>query len=124
MYKGLPPKTLEELQYYVFSHEDRIMERLDRIEKHLFEPVNTVKDALKFDKTEFNFSAALILLKEGRKMKRIGWSSPNMWIQILRPPHLAGVRPYFKMKTREGDFSVWFPAICDILADDWVEVAE
>jgi len=77
----------------------------------------------KFDKTEFDFSTALRMLKGGSKMRSLGWSSPNMLV-YLRRPLLASEKPYFVMITKRGDHAVWFPAICDLLAEDWVEVSE
>jgi len=83
-----------------------------------------------FDKTEFDFSGALRLLKGGNKMARLGWSSPNMWIMLVATPSVSSVKeavlikpkPFIVMRTKDGDFAVWFPSICDILAEDWVMI--
>ncbi|MDT8900633.1 DUF2829 domain-containing protein [Anaeroselena agilis] len=77
---------------------------------------------------QHTFSTALVLLKDGRKMRRLGWSSPGMWIALGKMPEATMngtpivMRPFFAMLGRDGNFAVWFPAICDILADDWVVV--
>jgi len=74
------------------------------------------------------FSSALVLLKGGHKMRRLGWASPDMWICLrqLVGCEMEGkpfeLRSFFIMKTKQGDYAVWFPAICDILADDWMVV--
>jgi hypothetical protein len=77
-----------------------------------------------FDKTEFDFSGALKFLKAGQRMKRLGWSSPGMWIELYTPEskYSPVTKPFFIMYTKTGDYAVWFPSICDLLADDWVIV--
>lgn len=37
-----------------------------------------------------NFGEALCLLKEGRRVARLGWNGPGMWLAIVRPYDVPG----------------------------------
>ena len=70
-----------------------------------------------------NFSKALELLKEGKKLNRIGWNNTNIWIELQKPDvHSKMTKPYLFM----CKYNDRFP--CDlscesIMAEDW-EVIE
>lgn len=76
-----------------------------------------------------DFSEALKVLKKKDIMPRLtrrGWNAKGMWIQMMMIPSfgcLPVTKPFFRMFTASGDFAVWFPSICDLLAEDW-EVVE
>jgi len=87
----------------------------------------------------FNFSEILELLKNGRKVCRIGWNGKGMWITYQRGyPEGVAINqntaratgmpegtvcrflPYLMMRTAQGDFVPWLASQTDILADDWM----
>jgi len=57
-----------------------------------------------------------------RKYTRRGWTAKGMWIRLIEG--LRNEKPHFIMKTSSGDFAVWFPSVCDLLAEDWEEVKQ
>ncbi len=95
--------------------------------------------------TTFDFSVALNLLKEGKKLTRKGWNGQGMFC-VLSPgakdlPYdkffsqslqeyvgkkvnpVMDIRPSFLLKTAQEDIAYWTPSGSDILAEDWIEVA-
>jgi len=92
--------------------------------------------------TLVDFSAALGLVKSGRKLQRIGWNGKGMWV-VYQKAYPEGIpinkntaesigepegtvykfRPYLMMKTANGEFVPWVASQSDILADDWEVVA-
>lgn len=86
-----------------------------------------------------SFSEALTLLKQGRKVARLGWNGKDMFIflvpgsvfKVNRPP-LLGIypegtevqyHPHIDMKTAQGYVVPWLASQSDMLSDDWVEAA-
>jgi hypothetical protein len=84
---------------------------------------------------ELPFSAALLLLKEGRKVCRAGWNGKDMFLFLVpgstftvnRPP-LLGIypegtrvdyRPHIDMRTANGEIVPWVASQSDLLEDDW-----
>lgn len=88
-----------------------------------------------------DFSKALLLLKQGKKVARLGWNGREMWI-VLQKAYPDGIPinkntaeatgiaegtvcrflPYLMMKTAQNDFVPWLASQTDILADDWTVV--
>lgn len=86
----------------------------------------------------FNFSEALDLLKQGKRMERQGWNGKRMFI-VLQKGYPDGIPinkntaeatgipegtvckflPYIMMKTAGGEFVPWLASQTDILANDW-----
>ncbi|MGL4583395.1 MAG: DUF2829 domain-containing protein [Flavobacterium sp.] len=85
-----------------------------------------------------NFGQALELLKQGKKVSRSGWNGTGMFAVLqkgypegipcnkktadawgLKEGDLFKVRPYFQLKTAQGDYAMWVPSGSDILSDDW-----
>lgn len=82
-----------------------------------------------------NFSNALDLLKENKKLRRSGWNGKNMFIflvpgstfKVNRPPLLgiyqAGTEinyhGHIDMRTADNMIVPWLASQTDILADDW-----
>ena len=66
------------------------------------------------------FEAALYAIKNGNRVKRAAWGP--VWIEIHRPPLLAGdekmTRSYIYMRDSVGYFP-WVPSQADLLASDW-----
>lgn len=88
--------------------------------------------------TTFDFSVAINLLKDGKKVSRSGWNGKDMFLflvngsqfQVNRPP-LLGIyeegttidyRSHIDMKTVDGSIVPWVASQTDLLANDWVEV--
>ena len=86
----------------------------------------------------FNFGQALNLLKEGKKVTRLGWNGKDMFLFLVngsqftvnRAP-LLGIYPegteinyrsHIDMKTVDGSICVWTASQSDLLTDDWFEV--
>lgn len=96
------------------------------------------------------FGEALEALKDGRKVARSGWNGKGMWIVLMPglqlPAHSSqspGARvndrtakhigadtpldsqPYIAMWTAAGQWQPgWLASQADMLADDWVVVAQ
>jgi hypothetical protein len=89
-----------------------------------------------------DFSLALMQLKKGRRICRLGWNGRGMWLVLVQPradfilsgtPALEGCRievdrlagePYLPsviaMRTAEGKLQLgWLASQADLLADDW-----
>jgi hypothetical protein len=82
-----------------------------------------------------SFSAALALLKDGKRLARAGWNGKGMFVflvpgsnfKVNREPLLSimgeGVevtyRPHIDMKDAEGKVVPWLASQTDILAEDW-----
>ena len=86
----------------------------------------------------FDFSEALLLLKDGHKMARAGWNGKGMFIfrvpgsvfRVNRLP-LLGVfqegtevhyHAHIDMKTTDGQIVPWLASQTDLLAEDWQTV--
>ena len=85
--------------------------------------------------TSMNFGQALALLKQGRKVSRVGWNGKNMFVflvpgsqfKVNRPP-LLGIYPegteidycpHIDMRTADGNIVPWLASQTDVLAEDW-----
>lgn len=86
----------------------------------------------------FDFSHALLILKDGGRVARQGWNGKGMFLflvpgstfNVSRPP-LLGIYPegtqiqyhaHIDMKTAQGYVVPWLASQADLLAEDWVEV--
>ena len=84
-----------------------------------------------------DFSSALFLLKEGRKVCRSGWNGKNMYLQYVSPqesPQIMGIvyrinvskdiksLPWIGMKTADDNFVPWLASQTDMLAEDWMSI--
>ena len=90
----------------------------------------------------FDFSLALVALKEGKKVARAGWNGKGMWIALSpghdnvpaealwspanreyaasQPGRIATVLPAITMKTATGEILMgWLASQTDMLATDW-----
>ena len=86
----------------------------------------------------FDFSEALLRLKEGAKIARAGWNGKGMFLFLVPGSHfkvnrapLLGIYPegteidycpHVDMKTADGKVVPWLASQTDLLADDWMEV--
>jgi len=85
---------------------------------------------------QFDFSVALIAVKDGAKVARKGWNGKGMFIflvpgstfKVNRPPLLGiypegteiNYHPHIDMRTADGQIVPWLASQTDILADDWI----
>ena len=133
-YRGwdLPADEIPETEGYVIQYPDGY---------ESWSPKKQFEDAY-MTAGDLDFSAALFLLKQWKKVARSGWNGSGMYA-ILMPGYPDGVpanketalkhgikegeliriRPYFALKTAQGDIATWVPSGSDILATDWCVVA-
>ena len=70
-----------------------------------------------------DFSQALELLKQGRRVSRHGWNGKNMWIEFKYPdPDSDMDVPYIYMLTADNKLVPWLCSQTDMYAGDWGEV--
>ena len=87
-----------------------------------------------------DFSEALVDLKNGAKIGRVGWNAGGQFVALspgfILPPDRVfsepiraaivasgqdGVfRPYLMLHTADGSFVPWAPTVSDVLAEDWI----
>lgn len=84
------------------------------------------------------FDSALLLLKTGNKVARVGWNGKGMFLFLVpgsrfvvnRPP-LLGIYaegtvidycPHIDMRTADGKIVPWLASQTDLLAEDWMQV--
>jgi hypothetical protein len=102
--------TVEEVQLI-----ERLRVELDSI------PATTPDKMSGMEEPEgFDFSQALILLREGSRLARVNWNGAGMWVALQIPDDHSKMRlPYLYLKTDGGDFVPWVASQTDILAEDW-----
>lgn len=71
------------------------------------------------------FEEILPELKNGEKIIREGWSGTEEYVLLVNDDTFDGlpVTPYLLIKTSDEGFSSFAPAVCDILANDWLIVS-
>ena len=70
-----------------------------------------------------SFSKALELIKQGKKMARVGWNGKGMCVEIQFPDdHSKMGLAYIYLKTATGLLCPWSISNSDALTDDWVVV--
>ena len=76
-----------------------------------------------------NFGDALILLKSGQKVARLGWNGVGLWLELQVPDVNSKMTlPYIfisypeNAKTTPGARVPWLASQTDVLAEDWVIV--
>lgn len=91
----------------------------------------------------FGFEKALIMLKTGHKVARIGWNGKGMYV-VFQGGYPQGIpinantaqateipegtvmkfRPYLMMYTAAGEFVPWVASQSDLLEDDWQWISD
>ncbi len=87
-----------------------------------------------------NFSEALELIKDGKKLTRSNWNGKGMFVYLvdgskfivnrlpLNKLYPEGTeityRPHIDLKAADGTCGVWSISNNDALAEDWLEVIE
>lgn len=76
--------------------------------------------------TTLDFSAALLLLKEGKRIAREGWNGKGMYLSLQTPDeHSKMKRPYIYIVPVDSNGVVpWVASQTDLLTSDWYEVTE
>lgn len=76
-----------------------------------------------------NFGDALMLLKNGQKVARLGWNGVGLWLELQVPDVNSKMTlPYIfisypeNAKTTPGARVPWLASQTDVLAEDWVIV--
>lgn len=101
--------------------------------------LSTIDEAIKelevVRTTDLTFGDALVAVKLGKKIARIGWNGAGMFVYYVPaasyqsitkiavdsfPLGLVPYREYLALKTAQGDVATWSPSTSDSLADDWV----
>lgn len=87
--------------------------------------------------TTFDFGHAIVLLKAGRRVARLGWNGKGMYLFLAKGaatsavptqvtisggPERLSVDPVVCMRTAHGTIQPgWTCSQADMLADDWTE---
>lgn len=103
-------------------------------------PADVFERTYKAPPVLMNFGHALVMLKHGEKVARAGWNGKGMFLflvpgstfKVSRPP-LLGIypegteveyHPHIDMKTAQGYVVPWLASQADVLAEDWLIVAD
>lgn len=103
-------------------------------------PFKTFQEAYKSD-GNFNFGHALHLLNRGYRVCRVGWNGKNMFLfkvggsvnlTVNREPLISilgegakfNYQPHIDMFTADGTIVPWICNQSDMLAEDWMIVAD
>lgn len=89
-------------------------------------------------KTQMSFGEAIELLKQGKKVARLGWNGKGMFLyyvsagkypvkmeaarSIADESGLVSYGAYIAMKTAQGNVVPWLASQTDMLSEDWVGV--
>ena len=74
---------------------------------------------------DLSFGAAVELMKEGKKVARLGWNGEGMHLAIQNPDeNSANRQPYIYIIPVGGARVPWVASQSDILNNDWYEVTE
>jgi len=69
------------------------------------------------------FGEALVALKNGSSVARIGWNGPNQKLTLQIPDEYSKMTlPYIYITTVEGHLVPWLASQTDLLSDDWYEI--
>ncbi len=69
---------------------------------------------------EFNFSEALVHLKNGRSLSRSGWNGKNQFIKAQFPDENSKMNlPYIYISNVDSKLVPWIASQGDIFAEDW-----
>lgn len=84
---------------------------------------------------ELSFNHAIELLKEGKRISRVGWNGKGMFLYLVPaneyPAQTGAAKRFFgedamvpyggyiAMKTAQGNVVPWLASQTDILSDDW-----
>lgn len=70
--------------------------------------------------TPMNFSEALMHLKNGKKLTRLGWNGSGQYVEMQVPTDNSKMTlPYFYITTVHHHMVPWVASQTDMLTDDW-----
>ena len=88
---------------------------------------------------QYNFSGALVKIRQGHRMQRAGWNGKGMFVflagrsvfTVNREPLLSILgegtkvtyRPHIDIYQPDGSIGVWQPSTGDVMAEDWQVVS-
>jgi len=71
------------------------------------------------------FSEALILLKEGKKVRNLNWNGKGMYLSVFFPPSFSYMDlPYIFMVSTDGRKVPWLASQLDLFSDGWEQVLD
>lgn len=70
------------------------------------------------------FEEVLPLLKAGKKVIREGWPGAELYVKLVEESTFdqEKLNPYFLINVEGEGYTMFTPTVCDLLAEDWVEV--
>lgn len=70
------------------------------------------------------FEEILPLLKAGKKVIREGWPGAELYVKLVEESTFdqEKLNPYFLINVEGEGYTMFTPTVCDLLAEDWVEV--
>ncbi|TFJ92015.1 DUF2829 domain-containing protein [Lentibacillus salicampi] len=70
------------------------------------------------------FEEILPHLKAGKKIIREGWGSAELYVKLVGESTHDGetLNPYMLINVEGEGYTMFTPAVCDILAEDWTIV--
>lgn len=77
--------------------------------------------------TAFGFGEALVRLRQGKKVARLGWNGRGMFLALQVPDeHSKMQQPYIYISpvSMAGGLVPWVASHPDLLTADWYEVTE
>ena len=99
----------------------------------------TVDSQEQHQEPTMDFGYAVKMMKDGKRVSRIGWNGKGMWLTMVHPDDDAavpprptyavagivddatnGCLPWIGMKTADNKFVPWLASQTDVLAEDWV----
>lgn len=97
------------------------------------------EEAAKFI-SELSFGVALEMMKDGRRVARVGWNGKGMFVYLVPPASYAvqtdaakehfgqgamvPYNAYFAIKNVNETVSTWVPSVNDCLANDWYVLSD
>ena len=66
------------------------------------------------------FSNAIIQLKAGHSVSRLGWNGKHKITLQVPDENSKMTKPYIYITTEKGDVVPWLASQTDILAEDWL----
>lgn len=68
-----------------------------------------------------NFGQALQLLRDGKRMSRVGWNGKGQYLELQVPDeHSKMSLPYIYITTVDQKLVPWVASQTDLLASDWI----
>lgn len=68
-----------------------------------------------------SFSIALIALKQGKTVRRVGWNGKGLCVKAQFPDKCSKMTlPYLYIEYPNGDRCPWLASQTDLLQEDWM----